>query len=365
MIKEKIYNIRSSPLALVHSCLYYSLVTDILPSKLTISLPLQVTTKMTNITLNSTTVNSTDGLELCGETKVCLDLAWTIAVNLLNSMTVIANVLHLVVLGRMHHLKGMPYRTLLQAFSVTDIALALTFISLSNCEVRLLVTAFGGLGAILSTVGNSLSVFRFYIIAVASQDRYSAICRPFEHYQRPTKSGNLLKCSLLLLYVSLLAAMELREYIFYQDLCLDYMLGPTLFRRSIGGSIITTVITLPAIFFTSCHSYRVVLELHQMKRLETDFRRPINSVISYILLESVATSLCLLPLVINVVFSLLNIDSYEFLSTAFVSFQLHGSLSTVIYGWVKVNYRREARRLLSCKPKHPLPPIFTTVTFHV
>ena len=290
--------------------------------------------------------NITDGLVLCIDSEICLNSMWTLIIYTINSIVCAVNILHLLVLRRLHRLRGKPYLTILQTFSITDIAISMSIVALSCCPLRQLIRSEGYmLGSILSGVITTLSLFKMYVIALASQERYLTICQPLTHIEHLEMPFSHLKLCLLAVLTLLLVVVGIGEYMFNSDLCMNYVLGPTLLHKSKGASILFLALALSGIAFIAVRAAYIFKEIRRII-LKSKHRHQMNT-FKHILLELCALA-CLLPLTVWITLNLLGIYLSELLWTALLAFNIHGALSTFICGWVMAAYRQEVGLLLRC-----------------
>lgn len=317
---------------------------------------------MQNSTVVAAGINVSDGLHLCHGNQLCLNNSLAIFTYIINIAVVIANLLHFIVIGRMYQLNGTPYKIILRALSVVDIAMACIFITVNDCRLRVYInTSSNIVGPVLSFLFNSVATCKFYLIALESQEKYLGICKPFELHQQnvSTVFKRLLRPHILPLYLCML--LLIRDIMFYPNLCVDLIWGPTLYHHSIGGSAVTVLVTLPAVIFATVRSCSIVNEINRLRNSGLELREgrhartcPIHTNCSnkYTKLEMLANAVFLIPIIPFMIFDDGRNPTYQFFNfVAVFMFQWHGVVGTVTRGWMKKHYRQQIKFMFTCRPK--------------
>ena len=116
-----------------------------------------------------------------------------VAVATINTLSLLINISHLVVIMRLESLKGMPYRIILINISLIDIANTLVMAVFYSCYDFFLFNLTTGQPALkifIYVLVTSVNYMGYYVFLVASIQKYLAICRPIS-YQSSSFVKNL------------------------------------------------------------------------------------------------------------------------------------------------------------------------------
>ena len=130
-------------------------------------------------------------MKSCANTsEECIDYYISAVFVSANTISVIVNVLHILVLVNIPGLKQRNYFWILFNLTLVDIAGAIFIAISSSCTVyKLLISAEAGIGIALITIGlRSSLACRYYQLFLACLDRYYAVCKPFDY------NASRLKC---------------------------------------------------------------------------------------------------------------------------------------------------------------------------
>lgn len=292
--------------------------------------------------------------ELCdGTTSPCGMLALEIAAIVINLFGTALNILHLVVLRKIAHMKGTAYLNILLFMSITDIFSSLTYILRKLCPIRhyyyhnSLI-----LSAVSSTVFDAPSFGRFYILVVATVDRYTAICLPF-HYSKSLITTRTKACNIAVLVFGV-CVLAIRDVIFYDSICLDTIAGPSGVTLPGGAAIYSSVFAVVPISIILVLSGLIMRELYKMRsRSMSDQQKSINNAAKYILIVNLVFGVCLMPVCIWLIYSSVSQDAVNH-TLAWITaetFALYGILNCFIYGWMSKTYQKTLAKMVCMRSR--------------
>ena len=106
---------------------------------------------------------------------------WGVGIATLSSLSLLINIFHLVIIGKMKSLKDRPYKLILIHITLGDIGTALTLIPVYACPPILSLTdRITGVQLMAFVVSYPLYTTH-WIFVVASMEQYYRICRPFQY----------------------------------------------------------------------------------------------------------------------------------------------------------------------------------------
>lgn len=269
----------------------------------------------------------------------------------LNFISVLANLLHIVILSKMPSLRGSAYYLILVHLSLADIHYALNVITHMtwNRPSYFENVSFAAVliyDVLLGTSTNN----RFMLMLAASLERYIAICQPMKY--STSKYVSHLHIWLVVCWLLSYLLSCLKTGLSYRRLCFYSLRGPSLEQGMEAGLISLVLKILPALI-SGVFLVRVMKELKRMgKNNPTQEMAQLRRATRYLITVFVIFYGCLISPIIA--FSLFiakvtspNTFGYYLFYELFNS--LYGCLNIVIYGWMTPAYRARGWQLVRCK----------------
>lgn len=289
----------------------------------------------------------------CGSAVERLDLvAYPMAA--FNVFSIFANIIHMVILSLIPSLKKSSYYHVLLHISISDIHYALYAIcrlTLNRAEYFQNSPKFVYL--IYDIIMTSADSNRYLILAMASFERYSALCRPMAHTtSKFTVYIHIwLPCSWIVIFVWT----SIGVGVFHEDLCFNPLTGPSTAYGKVSGAVIILGAVGPCLLAIAALQTRVLAELLRMRetnitREQTTIRKATHSLLIII----GVFYLCLTPTMAAFLNRLYRGPTYRSLdyylgSVLFSS--LYGVVNTLIYGWMTPAYRHKVMAIRCSCPK--------------
>ena len=287
----------------------------------------------------------------CIEQTVECDMSWSGIFVSINTLSVIINSLHMLVLRKMPKLCNQNYFWILLNLNLVDTAVALSLVIGTSCISPWLQNVGYGriLGAVVLVLTETSSLCRYFQLTLASLDRYYAVCRPFE-YSNSRLLNNVGKLSILGWAVNSLPSI-LQVVATPSAICFG-PLGPfmkvtkyTVFFLLWGALNMLLPSIATAIFLT-----KTIRELKRMQKRSTsmtDDDKEVRSATKYIIVTSVLFYSTVIPLVLLVLMKT-NLELYavEFMQL-FVGLcqSLYGIVNVALFAFFNLAYVHQIKRL--------------------
>lgn len=291
--------------------------------------------------------------ELCdGVSEPCGEFKWEITAIVTNTLGIVANMIHLLILFKITNMRGTAYLRILQIMSVVDILSSLTNMLRKACSIRHFYYQTSlVISAVSSTLFDAPSLWRYYVLVLATVDRYTAICRPFQYNESLTTKRTTL-CNVMAMGFVVLE-LAVRDFIFYDKICIDAVAGPSNIANRGGPAIYTSVVIAIPFFLTVTLSCFIMGELYRMrKRSMNDQQQSITNAAKYILILNFVFAVCLMPAVIWVLYSAVSLRNINvtFVWITVETFAAYSIINCIIYGWMSKSYQQTAARMLGLRP---------------
>lgn len=315
---------------------------------------------------SSVQIQACDVLQVCPFVDdIACEVPSITLVNLtLNVIAILLNILHIIVLSRMQSLQDLStYKMVLQHIAAADLLSAASMIIRGNCELRhvmldnVLVSA-----AMLSMLTDIAPTYRMYILALASCERYLAVCQPYGHTEHFINKYTRLSIGGVWI-VAMLVVMS-RDLIFHEHMCLHPLLGPTILKDYgvLSIDLVSTLISWLVVIVSLVSTTEGLANLKQ-RRLRTYKDIQIITSAHFITVICLVSIIKLIPLVLIVVLYFFSINQPIFNSLAGVLCALYGSTNAAIYSCMVRSHRAEVRQLFCCSSREIAPyPQGTRIT---
>lgn len=228
--------------------------------------------------------------------------------------------------------------------SFTDLLTSLSLIAQINCELHKLVLGRSKiLAGAISTITFTAPNFRYIILAVASCERYLALCKPFT-YESNIFIRHINRCVYAMWLITGFYQ-ALREIVFGNEVCLNNIVGATNFEGAGPKSWTYLGIGIPIVTII-VFSSRVAHELRKMRiRLQDSQLMKASLYVVAINMEFIA---CLIPVFVCFLMTMIYKCGFTGQWISLLMFILYGALNTLTYGWLTKSYRQEVLKLFGC-----------------
>ena len=191
------------------------------------------------------------------------DYAWKYTVVIVNIISLVVNVLHIFILGRLPALRGTTYLFILQQISAADVYAIMSMGEIFCVHHKLYINKNIMIGVLFVTFHEHCGLMRFNILALASTERYLSLCHPqggdavcFTLWSRARK----IKLIAASLWIGGFVFLFVKNYLSKDELCVWAFYGP-----STKGSIKSCVIMLSYVMIISATivvcNFKVMREL--------------------------------------------------------------------------------------------------------
>lgn len=304
-----------------------------------------------NVTVTATDLNSSaenvSWIRICEEDGRIDAVGYPLAA--FNIFSILANILHMIILSNMTALKRSSYYHVLMHLSLTDIYYSLFAtcgMTLNRMEYFQDVPIF--LIMIYTILYKASHSSRYVILAVATAERYSALCRPLQHTS--SKFIVYIHIWLPIFWLLNLTWASVGIGLFPEELCFTEFSGPTIGYGPISGPIFVMAWVGSFIIIIIVLQGRVLAELYHLRGANlTREKLAIKRSTKYLVAIIGTFFVCLIPTATALLNRLFDGPSYNtldyYLGTVLFS-SLYGVINVVIYGWMNPSYRYRALVIL-------------------
>lgn len=303
--------------------------------------------------LNMSSSNWTGVTELCkGTLSPCSAFTFEMTAIVINSVSILTNILHLIVLRKIKisNIQGAAYLRIIEIMSVADIISSITAMTRTLCGLRLLYYHHSLLlTAVSSTLFDAPAMWRFYVLVVATADRYTAVCHPHRYKRSIITTRTTATC--LLLFAACICILAIRDIILFDNLCLDTVLGPSSTLRSTWASIFNSAVGLIPLVLVAVLSILLIKELYRMRNRAMDNQQQsITNAAKYVLIVNTLYFTCLIPILVWIICQTYfpNDDHSIFSWVSYDLFAAYGIVNSMLFLWVSKSYRQTAAGLICC-----------------
>jgi len=202
-------------------------------------------------------------------------------------------------------------------------------------------------GLLTQTLSNTVTHYRYTMLAVGCAERYVAVCHPFQYKGNAfTRHLKLWSCLLVLPILGLFA---MREILSRNRVCIHPVVG--MITSSLLNDIVFISIILVPSFIASGLLLLIFKELRNMKnRRQAQIDEGLESASRYICVIFVAFMVCLIPVAGSFFTKMFSRRPTEYTALFVTLFNsLYGIVNTLVYGWMHKNYRAILFDLLRCR----------------
>ena len=294
---------------------------------------------------NTTAANSSLGSDVGGTTPVCFK-PFDGVIAVMNMISLLFNIFHLIVLSRLQSLKGTKYRYILYNISLADIVSIISVAYLYSCyDANLMIFITGKLGAriplnVFLGLGNYTA---YFVFMVASAEKYLAICKPYSY--QSSIIVRRLPVWFAMAWLFVLTALTL------SFVAMSHSTAPWV--RGWQWTVLTLIVmaafpsTVSIVLLTS-----VCKELKRMKNQSatvTDNGEERKAAIYLIIVFTMEMIVFLLNVACITILSYTNtLVLCKIWNLAIKA--PHTMANTAIYGWRTKAYQQHVRRMFGCKP---------------
>lgn len=305
-----------------------------------------------NISTESTAGNCSvkTTIPFCIETyRACLIETLSTICFVLDGTGVLLNIGHIWILQKLKSEQGNLHLRLLQYASGSDLFAAVSNRLRGHCRLRIFLRDRPIVVSTVIVFWDWVYLFRYYVLAFSSYERYLAICKPFSYSQN--RFVNNSRLALALAAGICLLTTGLREYAFRNHLCLDSYLGYSSSYHNTEGSLYSaaTVVILMTIIIIC--SAKVLLELKRIKDRNTmQENDDIKRITKYILVNNLLFIACLIPVTLTfIVLSVANSHSVTALFISTVPYTSYGAVNVIVFALMTKGYKAHIRQIIGCK----------------
>jgi len=306
-------------------------------------------------------------------TEICSYKIGSQVITGINAVTMLVNILHIIVLFSIKKLRSTKYFWTLMNIGSSDIFASVMLIVQMDCSLKHFALKQGPAGSkvflLLVSIPTFISVtIRNSVLALASYERYVAICTPFR-YATNKLVQHLAVGYTIIWSVSFVLSVIIKA-LYFEQICVDDF-GLTLSNKSpIATAIKLPLFGVPAVITIGTLA-KVGVELKQMSRRAA---QPVEDEAlmkagKYVLLTSILFYLSFFPPLVAMGARGLGKLPEEKAGlidiSAFIVQGLYGTLNVILFIYLNPSYIQQVIRLLKCKLNHPVAPQVDHNQLHV
>lgn len=299
--------------------------------------------------MNSSTTIDQNVLQACLPGRLCENTYWEMVCTAFSALSIIFNFLHIAVLNRMVSLKGKTYLKLLNHISIVDISTSVSIILQINCQLHIASHLKSRMIAVVISVVTTVpQILRYYMFALASYDRYVAICKPLLYDQ--SKVIRWFDGCVTFGWLFCLVYSTIKDIVFSSDLCLDIVFGA---NNLLVAEPVSLMAVIFIVFFATSAGFHFQImvgrEMYRMyKRQQVADSQVLRSAL-YVLIIYIKFIFCLFPVILCLVLSYTKKCSYVLTWISTLMFTSYGTINSLTYGWLSKSYRTEVIHIFRCK----------------
>ena len=310
---------------------------------------------------NTTATNSNTLLEkslvpVCkGYDDLCTATWYEAIIFLVNIVSIIINILHIVILRRIAtrssggtHNSPSAYHKLIVLVSVVDILCAAVNMIKVSCRLHhLLSQAPQWISVAVLIAEDAVLMYRYPLLIIACAERYVALC----YAMRPAAKifRRYLNLWLLIGFIIMTALYITRALT--SHICVHPVVGV------MGKSQASLIIFLLSILIPlAMATVLIALSIAEMRKMQkktvtSEDEQFIRNSTIYIIIISVAFYLCFIPAIVSLLVKVVGKIETEYTAMVVnIVTSLYGIVNTLIYGWKHKRYREELSLVLGKKP---------------
>lgn len=243
-----------------------------------------------------------------------------------------ANLLHLVVLQRMKSFIKKPFGILVISITLADLTSDLTgFFRTAISHKFLVYSNYSDISVFLVNLSDFGGMVRYYILALASIEKYLAICKPYQYESHVLIKRIKMWCSLA--WIIPLLEVSFRDLIFFRSVRLDNIIGSQNYDDPLALALLSFFIFLPLASCVICQG-KVIKEIRRMRNIPSVISsgdRLLKSASKYLIVITIVLLVLLFPPMLFLVLLMFHV----FTSPISVMMLALGSFSA-IYGFVNI-----------------------------
>jgi len=286
------------------------------------------------------------------------------AITSANTVTILVNILHIIVLSSINRLRGTKYFWTLMSISSSDILASLMFILQVDCSLKHFILKQEEIfsqGFLIGIMIPSIMtmILRNSVLALASYERYVAICTPFKY--ATNKVVQHLAVGYIIIWVASLVISVIINFIDIIQYCI-YDLGLTQPKQSLLVSVIQfPLFGVPAVI-TVVTLGKVGVELKRMSRraIQPAEDEELKKAGKYVLLTSILFYLSFFPTLAGMVVRRLGkqpeAQSGLVDISGFIVQGVYGTLNVILFAYLNPSYIQQIRKLLKCRLGNSVTP---------
>lgn len=256
----------------------------------------------------------------------------------LNSISLLINILHVIVLSQMKSLKNTPYRAVLYNIAFSDIYYGLSELLRLLRKREYFPVAFIPWIIVFNTVTNGGLMARYWLMAASTTERFVAVCRPMRY--STSAYINYLHFWMIPYWIAPIL-LSLSKEVIDPKICLTYHFGPLNLGSKYAPVIIYLSEAIPLLF--ACIALTlVIIELWKMKKrsLSEHEKEVMRATLYVVVITGILVVFMMYPLIQQILITKkLVVHGMFYVGQLIYAF--YGIVNTVIYGAMTPAYRRQ------------------------
>jgi len=296
--------------------------------------------------------------------EICGYITGSKAIVGINTVTILVNILNMVVLSSVKKLRGTKYFWTLVNIGTSDIFASLMFILQVDCSLKLSILEHEEEISKILLVGIAIPymmslTLRNSVLALASYERYVAICTPFKYVTN--KVVYHLAVGYIFIWVVSFVISAIMKSLAFGKYCVDDLVltFPTL--STLTTAIQMIFLTIPAVV-TIVTLGKVGVELKRMSRraVQPAEDEELKKAGKYVLLTSILFYLSFFPTLAGIgarQLAKLPEEKAKLIDiSAFIVQGSYGTLNVILFIYLNPSYIQQMRKLLKCKQTTAVTP---------
>lgn len=266
-------------------------------------------------------------------------------------VAVIANFAHLIVLLQMKSFKSKPIGIIIICITLGDITSDfVVFVRNYTANAILTRTNFADATVYILSILDFGPMVRYYILAVASIEKYLAICHPFKYENH-----------IIIRYIKLWCVMAWLTPLFINIIRDSFFFGCIQYDEILGVHNVGDVKTLPFVAFSLTLPFvtaafcqvAMIREIRRMRQLPT-FRasedKVVTSASKYLMIIVIFFLLCLFPPVLLFILMVLGVFNYDLVALLIavgITSSTYGFVNIIAFTALSSSYQQKVKTMFS------------------